>query len=318
MTVKVRARRENAATRWGKTAAAALAVAGALALLAAGAVPARAVADGTPAKEGQYQFAVKLTMTGIPKPDGTTYNSGCSGALIAPQWVMTAGHCFHDVNRVPVSGAVPYQTTATIGRTDDSDTSGVVVDVVADYQSPAGDIVLARLASPVYGIRPLALATTAPAAGETVRIAGWGSLSDVDPAPATHLQTGQFTITAVSDTVVNLVGYKPQATTSACLYDSGAPYFTRPRHGRPRLVSVESNGPSCPDTGPETTSRVDTIASWAEQTMAAHQCDADDQTRCPEALSPPARQGEARFLHAGQNHGRGYVRQTVSAGSGGL
>jgi secreted trypsin-like serine protease len=270
MITTARVRRAYAAARRSKAAAAALAAACSLALLAAGAVPAGAVANGTPAKEGQYRFAVKLTMTDIPKPDGTTYNSGCSGALIAPQWVMTAGHCFHDVNRVPVSGAVPYQTTATIGRTDDSDTDGVVVDVVEDYQSPINDIAIAKLAEPVRQIKPLALAFTSPAVGEIVRIAGWGSLSDVDPVPATHLQTGQFTITAVSGTIVNLVGYQPEATTSACIYDSGAPYFTDTRHGGPRLVSVESNGPSCPDTGPETTSRVDTIASWAEQTMAAH------------------------------------------------
>jgi len=270
MILKVSVGRRNAEWRRGKVTVTALAVAGSLVFLAAAAIPARAVADGTPAKEGQYRFAAKLTMTGIPRPDGTTYNSGCSGALIAPQWVMTAGHCFHDVNRVPVSGAVPYQTTATIGRADDSDTNGAVVDVVEDYQSPVNDIALAKLATPVYGIKPLELATTAPAAGEIVRVAGWGSLSDVNPTPATHLQTGQFTITAVSGTVVNLAGYQPQATTSACVYDSGAPYFAEPWHGRPRLVSVESDGPGCPDTGPETTSRVDTIASWAEETMAAH------------------------------------------------
>jgi hypothetical protein len=43
---------------------------------------------------------------------------------------------------------------------------------------------------------------------------------------------------------------------------TGAPYFTVPRTGLPVLVSVESNGPDCPHTGPETTSRVDTVAPW--------------------------------------------------------
>jgi secreted trypsin-like serine protease len=269
MVITVDARRKNASRR-RRAIATALSALAALTLLAVYAGPARAVADGTPAAEGQYPFAVKLTMTNIPRADGTTYNSGCSGALIAPQWVMTAGHCFHDVNRVPVSGAVPYQTTATIGRTDDADTTGVVVQVVEDYQAPAGDISIAKLAAPVDGITPLALAQTAPAVGDIVRIAGWGSLSDVDPAPATHLQTGQFTISGVSDTVVTVDGYAPAATTSACLYDSGAPYFAEPADGEPLLVSVESNGPDCPHTGDENTARVDTIASWAEQTMAAN------------------------------------------------
>src|SRR5690349_22620486 len=126
--------------------AAALTAAGSLAVLLSTAAPAGAVADGTPAAEGQYRFATKLTMTNIPRPDGTFYNSGCSAALIAPQWIITAGHCFHDVNRNPVSGPVPYATTATIGRTDDADTNGHVVSVVADYQSPTNDVAVAKLA----------------------------------------------------------------------------------------------------------------------------------------------------------------------------
>ena len=42
----------------------------------------------------------------------------------------------------PVSGPVPSDTVATIGRTDDADTNGHVVRVVADYQAPAGDIAM--------------------------------------------------------------------------------------------------------------------------------------------------------------------------------
>src|SRR5215207_1090728 len=70
----------------------------ALGLSAMVAVPgvANAIANGTPVADGQYQFSTKLTMTNIPRADGTVYDSACSGALIAPQWIITAGHCFHD------------------------------------------------------------------------------------------------------------------------------------------------------------------------------------------------------------------------------
>lgn len=98
--------------------------------------PAYAIANGTPVPEGQYRFAVKLTMTDVPRPDGSHYDSGCSAALIATQWLITAGHCFHDVDHNPVSGPVPYDTTATIGRTDSAGTSGYVIPVLTAYQSP--------------------------------------------------------------------------------------------------------------------------------------------------------------------------------------
>jgi secreted trypsin-like serine protease len=253
-----------------RTTSALLAVAGAVTLALASSTPAFAIADGTPVKEGHYRFAAKLTMTDIPRPDGSHYNSGCSAALIAAQWIITAGHCFHDVNRNPVSGPVPYSTTATIGRTDDADTNGSVVDVVEDYQSPTNDIAIAKLARPVRGIAPLRPRAAAPAGGEVLRITGWGALSDVNPAPATHLQTGQVTVSTVGDTIVGVVGYRPKPTTSGCLYDSGAPYFAESRHHRPRLVSIESNGPTCPHSQVETTARVDTILPWLFATMAAH------------------------------------------------
>jgi secreted trypsin-like serine protease len=253
-----------------RTVSALLAAAAGIALLAAGAVPAFAVADGTPVPEGRYRFATKLTMTDIPRPDGTHYNSGCSAALIAPQWIITAGHCFHDVNRNPVSGPVPYPTTATVGRTDDADTTGRVVAVVEDHQSPSNDIAVAKLAEPVRGIAPLRPAIGAPEVGDVLRITGWGALSDVAPAPATHLQTGQVKVVTVTDTVVGVAGYRPKPTTSACLYDSGAPYFRESRHHRPRLVAIESSGPSCPHDQTETTSRVDTILPWLTTTIAQH------------------------------------------------
>jgi secreted trypsin-like serine protease len=205
-------------------------------------------------------------MTGIPRPDGTRYDSACSAALIAPQWIVTAGHCFHDVNRNPVSGAVPYPTTATVGKTDLADATGHVVAVTRVVQASSGDVALAKLAVAVRDVAPLAVATGAPVVGELVTLAGWGATDSVNPTPSSHLNYGVFRIARIASTTVLVDGYAPRADTSACMYDSGAPYFAVPVSGSPKLVSVESSGPDCPHTGDETTSRTDRLAGWIRAT----------------------------------------------------
>jgi secreted trypsin-like serine protease len=256
----------------------ALAIAAVLAAAVLAATPAAAVADGTLVSPGQYPFAVRLTMTHIPRPNGTFYNSACSAALISPIWIITAGHCFHDVNHVPVSGPVPYPTTATLNtvagderaRPDQwvdlvallSQARGEERDIVEVQQSNTTDIALARLSAPVVNVTPLGLSTTRPAAGDVLTIAGWGATSSIIPTPSARLTIGQVTAQAVNATTITVVGSYPAADTSACLYDSGAPYFTTPLGAAPLLVSTESTGPDCPHTSGETTARVDTIAAW--------------------------------------------------------
>ena len=230
--------------------------------VALSAAPASAVAHGTLAKPGQDPFAVKLTMTHIPRPDGTFYDSACSAALISPTWIITAGHCFHDVNRNPVSGATPYATTATLNTVDLSRFPGETRNVTWVRQASNTDIALARLSAPVTDVKPLGLSRTKPTTGTLLTLAGWGATSSVNPAPATRLSLGTVKISSVRSSTVDVVGYAPYADTSACLYDSGAPYFRTPAGAAPLLVSVESDGPDCPHTSPETTGRVDTIAAW--------------------------------------------------------
>jgi hypothetical protein len=262
-----------------------LAVVSGVALLAT-ASPALAVANGTPVPEGQYRFAVKLTMTDIPRPDGTTYDSACSAALISSRWIITAGHCFHDVDRNPVSGLVPYSTTATVGRANLADPQGRpaasgaggrrvaikrpdlvgdVANVVWVQQSPSTDIAVAELDRPIIGIAPLGLSTQAPTDGEILRLTGFGAQDSVDPVPGTQLMTGQVQVSSVTSSTVGVHGYAPSPSTSACLYDSGAPYFLERPHHAPVLVGVESTGPDCPHDQEETTSRVDDIATWIQR-----------------------------------------------------
>ncbi len=257
---------------------AAIIIAVVLAPMTLDASPAAAVAHGISVPSGQYPFAVRLSMTHIPRPDGTFYNSACSAALISPTWIITAGHCFHDVHRAPVSGPAPYATTATLNAVLDQrgarpDRSFDVLDLlwpapvenrtVTDVQQAGTtDIALARLSAPITDVTPIALSGAGPAAGAVLTIAGWGATSSIIPTPSTRLSVGEVAVRTVTPTTVGVAGSYPAADTSACLYDSGAPYFSTTAGAPPRLVATESTGPDCPHTSVETTARVDTITAW--------------------------------------------------------
>jgi hypothetical protein len=224
------------------------------------------IARGAAASAGQFPWAAQLRMDDVRRTDGTVYDSACSGVLISRTWIMSAGHCFHDGNRVRVGGAPRYGVTVRLGTVDTTDpAAGVTRTVRWVEQSTKNDIALARLDAPVDGIAPVPMRTSAPTRGQVLSVAGWGATSS-GGRWSDRLYWGQVKVSTVKSTTALVTGYWPYPNTSACPYDSGAPYVTTGT--RPQLVSIEATGPACPHSSQETTARVDVVASWVRSTVS--------------------------------------------------
>ncbi|MFE4335639.1 FG-GAP-like repeat-containing protein [Streptomyces sp. NPDC056831] len=220
--------------------------------------PAQAV-DGAPVSEGTYTFAAKIDVG-----DGTR---ACTGALVGPQWIVTAASCFTDdptqATQVP-AGKPALKTLATIGRTDLSNTAGAVREIVELVPRTDRDVVMARLDLPVSNVAPAVVSSTAPALGETLHAVGYGrTMNEWVP---NQLHSGAFTVDASDATTTAVTG----TTGSICKGDTGGPAL-RVTGDQVELTAIHGTSWQGGCLGTEETrkgaveTRLDDIQPWIQQ-----------------------------------------------------
>ncbi|HEX3342987.1 MAG TPA: trypsin-like serine protease, partial [Polyangiaceae bacterium] len=109
-----------------------------------------------------------VAIVGAP---GTT---GCSGTVVAPHLVLTAGHC--TVPLVVQGGRVVFGPSLA-GATSSIPIARAVAHPRFDLATLTNDVGVLVLSSAAPAA-PVAMGSGAPASGSTVRIVGWGLTGD--------------------------------------------------------------------------------------------------------------------------------------------
>ncbi|MBL7661453.1 serine protease [bacterium] len=216
------------------------------------------IINGSNAPEGEYPWMASISYKGT----NPFYAHFCGAALIAPQYVVTAGHC--------VAWARPSDIQVLVGRTTLSNENGTIENVsgisvhpLYDSYLKINDIALVKLENPVaYPAVPLVESGDESlwTAGTISTILGWGTKNPDYPVLPDTLQQALIPIkddTTCRDSIGRF--FNPQKHLCAgilsdpgelngvdtCNGDSGGPLVVPDGNGSWKIAGITSWGFGC-------------------------------------------------------------------------
>jgi len=150
------------------------------------------IVGGKPAPDGKFPYQVRL-YSSLEDEKGF-----CGGSVVAPQWILTAGHCVVTDNeaedRVPVEAVfVGYGSTDRTATTK-IESEAIVVNpgYLADGLPSGDDVALVKLKEPIPDAKPVEIAnddteTKLVTRGVKVTVTGWGAIWDPEDKEVVEL-----------------------------------------------------------------------------------------------------------------------------------
>jgi secreted trypsin-like serine protease len=246
----------------------------------------------------------------------------CTGTVVAPRVILTAGHCVQDIESGQLTPASDFAVAtgvadlATVGAANVSRVTQALVNPAFKPSVLRGDAALLVLATPTSA-PPIALASAADgslyAAGTSLSLAGWGLTSPNAKDITGVLRSASSVVQSTAYCKSKVGRYypffapatqlcavdPPSYSSGTCHGDSGGPAIAR-ANGVPVQVGITSLGEAkCSTKLPDVFTRVDQVAAWVAGWVAAVETGATPPpVTVPKAKLPALTISRARYFVA--------------------